>query len=150
MADPRLLDLDEEIGVVYARMREELGKLKANVDPTPFAEATDKLIAGMRSGDSDQVHAAVNRLAELRTETLDHERTWGQILRLIERRRRLVESQRKRILELNLTMTRAEGVRIANALVESVTRHVHDADTLRAIIDEINAVRGQVSGDTVH
>jgi hypothetical protein len=52
---------------------------------------------------------------------------------------------------MGLTVPRSEVLKIATGLVEAVCRHVHDAQTLRAIQEEIAVVVGVVSGTgTIH
>lgn len=60
-------------------------------------------------------------------------REWREVQRLIERKRRLVASERKRLLEEQLFLSREQAHAYAVALLESVTRHVAIAQDLHAL-----------------
>lgn len=103
----------------------------------------------MNASDSAAIRENLLAIGDPAKRGVDDDRTWGRILRLIERRRRLVESHRKREAELNLTVTRSEVVKFAQLFLETVTRHVFDAPTLKAIADEFRAVLGGNSDRTI-
>jgi hypothetical protein len=135
-------------------MRQELVRLNANGATGAWSDLSllyDKLVAAMNASDSTAIRANLLAIGDLAKHGVDDDRTWNRILRLIERRRRLVESQRKRIQELDLTVTRAQVVQFATLLLEAVTRNVADPTLLKIIADEFRAVTGRISGEgTVH
>jgi hypothetical protein len=75
-------------------------------------------------------------LEELVTDATD----WGSIADLVERRRRLVESERKRLAEMNQTLTVTEAVALASKLIDITRRYVTDQSVLAAIGREITAL----------
>jgi len=154
LSDPDILSLNPEIALVTSRIVENVALLKADVDPHAFADATDSLIAGMKASDQDQIREALNRLHDLRTGVYDDDRTWNRILKLIERRRKLVDSQRRRAAEAMLSMPREHALRIVGALIDACRRNIRDSATVRAITAELRLVLGDVSlpdtEDSIH
>ncbi len=150
--DPDLLDQSAEIAVVTAFAIEQVKLLEPGVDPAAFAAEVDRLVTGMRTSSSDEIRAAVNNLVLLSSTASGQLVIQNRILRLFEKRRKLIESQRRRAAELALAMPRAEVLRVSIGLLEAVTRHVRDAVTLAAIRDEIRGVIGDRIADdgTVH
>ena len=152
-AEPALTDLHRDLAVVDVRLRQLFGRLAPGIDPVEIANAIDAAFTAIRATPQDRaaVAAAFNRLEELKTATHSDEATWNSIIRLIAKRAKLVAVQRKFEASAFERMDRREALRFANALVEAVTKHVHDPQTLRPIIDEIQRVVGEIRGDvTVH
>lgn len=152
LADSGLLDLHDDIALVDVRTHRLVAQLKEDVDPIAYADATDQLIAGMRSSDADAIRAAVNTLADLRTHARETDAVWERICRMIERRRRLIETQRRREIDAAISMSPAAALKNAALMLECVTRHLHEEDVLRAIVGDFRAVLGiDVSGEgTIH
>ena len=62
---------------------------------------------------------------------------WPDVLQLIEQRRKLVESERKRLVELQQVLTLEQAQSMIAAIAESVRRHVSDRAALSAITDDL-------------
>lgn len=79
---------------------------------------------------------------------------WETVVLLVEQRRRLVESERKRLIDLQQVVTAGEAVALATQLIDVVRRHVTDRETLAAIGREFGALltrddrRGLTAGRT--
>lgn len=58
---------------------------------------------------------------------------WDSIVTLVEQRRKLVESERKRMLQLQQMITAEEAMVLVAQVLDAVRRHVLDRDTLAAI-----------------
>jgi hypothetical protein len=65
---------------------------------------------------------------------------WAEIVSLVEQRRRLVESERKRLVDLQQTMTAGEAVVLAMQLLDVVRRNVTDRTALAAIGREFESL----------
>lgn len=65
------------------------------------------------------------------------------LLPLIEQRRRLVDSEAKRLKELQTSITIEKAMGIIAALAGIVKLHVTDPDQLRAISAELNVIAGR-------
>ena len=99
LADPDLLSLRAEIGLVDARLA--------------------GLVAGV---DGDEPAGAP---------------AWGEVADLLLRRARLVESERKRLVEANLLIPTAQVAALLSAVKEIILKHAPDPEAQRAISREI-------------
>lgn len=79
------------------------------------------------------------RLAELveRTNATEAGVVWAEIVQLVEQRRRLVESERRRLVDLQQYLTAEQALGLITAITASVRRHVHDREALRAISADV-------------
>ncbi len=60
----------------------------------------------------------------------------------IERRRKLVESERKRLIALGQYLTREQALAYTSALIQAVKRYVTDPETLRSVVAEFARLTG--------
>jgi hypothetical protein len=82
------------------------------------------------------------RLQELVAEASD----WDGISALVEHRRRLVESERKRMVELGQMITAAEATALVLQLLDVVRRHVLDRVALAAMArSSLGCCRGMIA-----
>lgn len=65
---------------------------------------------------------------------------WGDLGKLIDRRQRLVESERKRLEEAGQLLTTEQAMALVAALIQIIHRHVTDRGMLSAITTEIRAL----------
>lgn len=100
-----------------------------------YAEAlTDSRLLELR----DEISLVDVRMADLLAK-LDEEvkpddsEVWKEILSTVEVRRNLVESERKRLVEMSATLTIKEGMAMIAAVVALVRQHVTDPRAIQAI-----------------
>lgn len=79
------------------------------------------------------------RLGELVEQPMGTE-AWAEVRDLVEQRRKLVESERKRMLEIQQMMTVTEAVAFVMAVMDVVKRHVADRSALAAIGNELEGL----------
>jgi hypothetical protein len=152
-AQPELLELHRDVAALDVRLRFLYSRLAPGIDPVELANAIDAAFTAIRATPPDRaaVAAAFNRLEDLKSATHSDEATWSAIVRLIGKRARLVAAQRKFEAAAHMHVDRREMLRIATALSECVTKHIHDPQTLRPILDEFRAVIGAIRGEsTIH
>jgi hypothetical protein len=87
----------------------------------------------------DEIALVDSRISELLAiqEYAELPLSWPEITTLIEQRRKLVESERKRLVELQQVVTADQAMLLIRAVVASVREHVRDPATLRAITDDL-------------
>jgi hypothetical protein len=74
------------------------------------------------------------RITELlRQGDLGESTLWTEITELLEQRRKLVDSESRRLLQQQETLTSSEAYLIFNALVSVIKEHVADRETLAKI-----------------
>ena len=74
--------------------------------------------------------------------TEEDDATWRVIAELIDRRRKLVESERRRLVQAEQMISAEQALALLALLVEAVHEHVHDRHALRAIVDEYTRLTG--------
>jgi hypothetical protein len=142
MRDPELLTLHAEVALITARLQELVALLAGDVDPAGFSDVSSQLLAAVDAGDDAAQRAALAQLAEIRSSTRASDGTWSRIMRMVERRRKLVDTASRREQLLNLHLSLKDATLHGQALMTAVTRHVRDVNMLRAITDEIQAIIG--------
>jgi hypothetical protein len=151
LRDPKLLEQHDEIALITARTR-QLVKRLGSTDPIAFASAADALFAAVAKRDTSTIRMAMTQLHDLRNGAREDDATWRAIFRAIDRLRKLKESQRKRIRELDLVVEKAQVLRFGQALMEAVTSQIDDADTLKRIAERFRFILGDLGDEagTVH
>lgn len=69
----------------------------------------------------------------------DHE-SWSAIVGLLESRRKLVDSEHKRMVAMQQTITAEKALVLLAAVVDVIRRHVTDRETLASISHDIRAL----------
>lgn len=62
---------------------------------------------------------------------------WNEVYNVLEQRRKLVESERKRLVEMQQMITSERAMLLITALVDVVRQHVSDRNTLAAISADV-------------
>jgi hypothetical protein len=142
LADPNRLALDAEIALVDARLGQLLAGLEAN-----GAARWPEAAAAMRAYDAAQaaadragMHAAVATLRDVISRGAAACEAWRELHVAINQRRRLVDSERRRLETAQSTMTAEQAMTFVGALAASVKAHVTDRKALAAISADIERV----------
>jgi len=165
--DPELLSLDHEIAVVDARVGEVmqgigrgesgkiwsvLSKLKHDVD---YGVRQRRLSAKMDDKDGEisgakLVADSTNEIMKLIEVGSAEWAQWEEVVNLFERRRRLVDSEQKRRMNMQ-NLVRVEDAKIlldamVHALHEAVGENVEDLDEQRATIVQFQLEYSKIIG----
>lgn len=145
-ADSELLELREEIALVDSRLADLLLRVDSGEAGHWWKEL--KRIYGEYQeavGKSD-VATMSKRLAELggsiQSGTSDYH-AWGEVYNVIEQRRKLVESERKRMVELGQMISAAAAMVLIARLTEVIQTHVTDKRALAAIAADVGKLIAQ-------
>jgi hypothetical protein len=137
--DPALLEQRREIALVDAR----LGDLLARVDTgesgalwSALMERREELIDAKRGGDTVKQVLALNAILDLISQGHADYRAWRELAAALDQRRKLVESERKRLVEMQQVMTSEQAMLLMNALLMAVKANVSDRGALSAIQTE--------------
>lgn len=134
--DPDLLNLTEQIAVTDARIAE----LYASLDRGESGHLWKQLKDARRRSHSDDLSvakAALNEMDRLIGEGSTLESTWDQIESAQEHRRKLVNTERRRIQDMQANIPAARAVAFAVAITQIIRKHVTDRPTLQAIQRDI-------------
>jgi Spy/CpxP family protein refolding chaperone len=152
-ADPELIALREDVALVDARLGDllkqvdtgESGALWAKLDAafekySKFKDRADKIL---------DANAAFNECEHLIQAGVSDRYAWAEVSALIEQRRKLVESESKRLKDMQQMVTVEKAMALISALADSVRRNVTDRKQLAAIqSDLIRLTAGTVNQET--
>lgn len=151
-SDPRLLELAEDISLIDARLSDVLVRVDSGESGQLWQKlrAThDAMIKAKNEGDMMIMALKLNDLGQLIERGLGDYAAWAEVVRLLDQRRRFVESERKRMVEMQQMITSERAMVLLAVVVDTVRRHVTDRDTLAAISADIGKlVAHQVGGAT--
>ncbi len=140
LADPKLLELRDEVALMGTR----LGELVARVDAGESAArwkalqtAHSDITAAIRTSDKALLRAGLSALDTAVEAGLDDYATWKEIAELTEQRRKLVESEQKRLVTSQQMITSEQAMILLAVLTDIVRKHVSDKIALAAISTEL-------------
>lgn len=139
LSDRQLLVLEDEIALVDTRMGELLERIGKHDVPAWDLVKSEFLTleAAARAGDQNGIRAALLGLSGAIRNGMSERDAWSDVLGVLDQRRKLVESERKRMLEAQQFVAVGQVMLMVAALNDAVRRHVKDRDTLAAISGEI-------------
>lgn len=144
--DPELLNLQEEIALVDSRIAAILKRTDKGESGALWKHARNtykEMEAARLANDlAAEVAARVNLGLALDKGHLDYA-VWNEIAALLESRRKLVESERRRMVDMRALVSTEDVMAAVKALVGAVRMYVKEPDTLRNIVDEIERALGR-------
>lgn len=143
MADPHILDLNEDIALVDTRLGELLGKIDTGETASTWLALSGAYIAlraAIQRKDTTTITAQLAALDRLITEGGSDYAVWEDIGRALEQRRKLVESENKRRKDMQEFITSQQALAIMGAVVGIIKQHVTDDKQLQAISRAIDAL----------
>lgn len=151
-SDPDLLNLNAEIHLTYAMLTEalrgmdqgEAGRLWRDLKTT-----WDALQEANRQRDGDAAKQALSEIGRLIARGVADAAARSEVLDIVERRRKLVESEAKRRTAMQQMITAERLMVLVSAITDVVMRHVDDPRQRAAIAADIGAIisRGDPNED---
>lgn len=143
VTDDELLALRDDIALLDSRVSDLLSRVDRGEAGKLWTDAKGAFIdlkASMKSGDSKGLIAAVEELDGILGRGLSDYAAWNEIHNLLDQRRKLVESERKRLVEMQQMVTSEQAVLLMGALLDSVRRNVTDRHILSAIQNDFISI----------
>jgi len=146
-ADAALLGLRDEVGLIDARLSDVLGRVDTGESGRLWRQlgAAWAHLQECRS-DPAALAAALNVVGDLITAGDADWAAWQDVRKLIQERKALVDSERKRLVEMQQMITAEQAMLLITALDAAVKRHIQDRDTLAAISAEIKRIAAAPTG----
>lgn len=141
--DPDLLNLNAEIQLTYALLTEALNGMDAGESGRLWRDLRtewDALQDANRTKDSEAAREALNAIGNLIRRGVADAAARSEVLDIIDRRRKLVESEGKRRTAMQQMITAERLTVLISRVVDIVVRHVDDADTRRSISADIGSL----------
>lgn len=139
-ADPELLALREDIALLDSRLDDLLKRVDAGESDTLWKQvhsAWREHKKARRRDDEDAERETFEELDELISRGIGDLAAWAEVRQALEQRRRLVESERKRLVDMQQMLTAEQAMVFVTAVTDAVRRHVTDRKTLTAIAREL-------------
>lgn len=126
--DPELLAMKEDIGLIDARIADVLGRVdtgEAGLTWKTLKTTYSDFKDAMRLHDGDRMAVDMQEIEKLLGKGYGDYVAWSEVTSLLEQRRRLVESERKRLVEMKQMITVEDTLslimRITNVIKETIT-----------------------------
>jgi hypothetical protein len=141
--DPELLSLREEVAVVDARIIDILRRVDTGESGALWRDvhaAMTLFEQRQARHDVKGMTEAFTRLQHLISRGVADDAAWGEIGTLIDQRRKLVESEQRRVTLAAEVLTREQALAFMGQIVDIVTRHVRDKQVLHAMLLDMQAL----------
>lgn len=138
--DPELLALREDIALIDSRLADLLKRVDSGEAGSIWKllqSAWRAYVKAQKGDDPVEAAAAFADVDDLIQKGLMDHAAWSEIAGLLEQRRRLVESERKRLVDMQQMLTAEQAMVFVTAVTDAVRRHVTDRKTLTAIAREL-------------
>lgn len=142
-SDPDLLNLSDEIALTDAFIEDARRGLDHGESGRLFTElkaAWDVLTDAQRAKDGIVVSQAIGEIGALIRQGVASYAARGEAADLIERRRKLVDSEGKRRVTMRDSITSEKAMLLISSLLASVNRHVDDRRIRAAIAADFGAL----------
>jgi hypothetical protein len=143
--DPEWLALKDEIALSEARLGEALERLNEHETPallklldTEYGRLRTAIDAGNAAGVTRAMHALDDLFAK-RTAVAG---LWAEVDALIEQRRRLSDTEQKRLVAMQQMISSEQAMVLIDTLLGIIKTHVTDRKALAAISTDIVAIVG--------
>lgn len=142
-ADPMLFELRSEVSLVDTRISELLQRIENKGDSTELWKRVEadyqKLHESiMGASEPQEVLFKLGELGKTVRDGTGDWATWSEIARMVEQRRRLVESERMHQKQMQQLVSIDQMMLLAGALLASVKTHVKDRSAIAAISRDID------------
>lgn len=144
--DPDLLALRHEIALLDARLEDLLKRVDTGESGAIWKLLRDtftELQTAKTKGDLTLEAIQFATLSELITRGTNDSMAWVDVLSIVEQRRKLVESEQKRLVAGKMMLQADEALAFVGALTEAIKKHVTDRNTLSAIGNEFARLIGR-------
>lgn len=153
--DPNLLELRQDVALVDARIAQLVEGLSGGESGETWkrlGHAWNTMVRSQAAREDlpalKQYLVEIGNLVARGAEGASAESAiWGDVTDLLHLRRRLVDSERKRLVDLQQMVDKQQLLVFVGLLFEVVSKHVADRATLASIIADVGRLTGAGGGD---
>jgi hypothetical protein len=149
--DPELLELRDELALLDVRAQELAGRLTEGGEGARIEAALEALVRArvarrkVQAGeDVAQARADLDQALEAIEANLTaanvEARTWEELSVVWEQRRRLVDTERRRMVDLQQLLTAQQAMALVRVVIDVVRQHVTDREIRSAIAADLRGV----------
>lgn len=128
-----LLSLRDDIALTTAGIAEKVASLHTGEAGDLWIEAHEKwreLLKAIKRQDETESTALMSEIGRILDSGYHNTLTWKDIHRKQDIKRKLIDSERKRLVDMRQMVTIEELMMVVGALVDSLKKHVHDTQAL--------------------
>lgn len=141
LSDGELIALRDELALTDARLSDLLGKVETGEAGDLWRDLRDAKVAfSAARGDSAKAAPYLAQILSLIDRGARDWMVWNDIGNTIERRRRIAETERKRLEAMQNSMTAEQAMLLLGAVVDTIRRHVTDREVLRGISSDLSGL----------
>ena len=141
LADERLLELRADIALMESRLGDLLSRVDTNESGVLWKRTQSayyELEESFKSADSALINSAMNKLRKCIKTGNDDYLAWDEVSKALGQRQRLVESERKRLIEAKQTISAEQVMVLLSAILDTLRRHITDRRILSLISSDIS------------
>lgn len=139
-SDGDLLAMRDEIALTDARLADMLDRVETGEPGELWAKLSDSyegLVLAMDEDDSAGMRLALGAMKSLMARGASDWAAWQEIGRLVEQRRKLSESEQKRLVQMQQMISAEQLLVLLGAVADTIKRHVHDRQALADLSADI-------------
>jgi hypothetical protein len=138
-SDTALLELREDIALIDARLADVLARVDTGESGSLWEALVEAKEYYHKAPARDKAMALYALLDKIDAGAADYA-AWQDVRALLDQRRRTVESERKRLVEMQQTLTVERAMLLVGAVAGIVKAHVTDSKQLAAISADLGAL----------
>jgi hypothetical protein len=149
--DPELMSLRQDLALLDARIIDLLKRVDTGEAGSIWVElqaAWARLGRAQARGNVETYKLAYEDVGRLVTKGCRDTAAWREIGELIDQRRKLVESEQRRLTLAHEVLNRDQAMALLGQVVDILRRHVPDRDILNAIALDMQALGHRGNGHT--
>jgi hypothetical protein len=140
LTDTELLNLRDEISLVDARLNDILKRVDSGESGKLWGLLSGAFDDIKSASSQAELTLALNEAHRLVQRGLADYAAWGEIGSLMEQRRRLVDSEAKRLKDMQMMYSVEQGMLLVGAIVDILQKNIEDRNTLDTISRAITAL----------
>jgi len=145
IADSELLALREDIALLDARLGELLERVDTGGSGQRWSQLTVAWFAFKTATDPIEVIKARLLVDTIIDDAATDYAAWGEVHNILEQRRKLSESEQKRLVTMQQMVTAEQAMLFVAAIQDAVRRHVTDRRVLSAIAADVAALSNRAA-----
>jgi hypothetical protein len=149
--DPELMSLRQDLGLLDARIIDVLKRVDTGEAGAIWQAAQAAMVRFDRAWlkkDGKDMESALAEAKRLMTQGASDYAAWQEVGSLMDQRRKLVESEQRRLTLAHEVLSRDQAMALMGQLVDILQRHVPDRNILNAIALDIQAMGYRSNGHT--
>lgn len=151
--DPNLIALSDELNLVDAMTADALERAQTGETDGAWIELRklwNARLGALQAKDSAKLAEITETIGRVIFRSAEAADVRAQVLGLIERRRKLSESELKRLVAAKQVMTIEQAVVLMDKIIILITENVHDRRALSAILTGFSAIFHAQGGDEAY